>query len=898
MSEQIKGKSSRFWTRYYKKQNKINYRFAEGKRVKKIAIRVGALALVLALVCGLLWFIQFSELKRQERPELDNLGLAASLGAIELEAGEVVVADDEQASLVLNTTNLNLRLENKGNGQVWYLQNPDENASAAVKSLMNIEFLGENGELTEWNTYSYSVAGQNYSIDQIENGIRITLNISQGASIRFDDYMPRKISIERYEAMFEEALEAAKDSDEIDGNQFTMMKLALQTAYRKNTDEDIYYLNYIGNPPSSTVRRLIDVAKAVGYSYEDLIADNEAHGIVMEERENPEFSIPFELSLDNGDLIARVPAAAVVNKNAYYQLQSVAVLPNLALADAASYKEGSMLVPDGSGALITFNQASSNYPAYARQFRDSNYYDEYYFASNYSEKMSMPIFGMIYGAEGGSEKAILGIVEEGSVLGGVRAVQANTGSELQELGLNRIYTEFDMTQFARINVYGAYSLEDARYLVSTGMQDMSYQVRYKTFDAGADYYDLAKTYQDYLRVNGVGEAVDASYKELNAYLEFLGTIEIDKRFVGIPYESKYSMTSYEELAAILADLDQDGLLLNYKGAFSGGYDQDILNSTKLEKTNGSTKEWNALKAAVDQYNAKLSLEGNLSRVSGKQFGFVPGTHGIKAFDTYTAYIYEYWPYDGSFNEFSYNYVRLSPWYLSSIVDGFLADDQPTELLTVADLATDFFADYNKQRALSAVESEQIIKAALADLDGAYDLVLQDGFMSYAEHASFISDVSRKSSRYASFYEDIPFRQIVLNGLIPYSTETINMSADQTEYFLLQVAETAAIPQFTLTAESPEIMKELSYGGFYSTQYSAYRDLIDQVLTESEAIRQAIGSDVLSDHRQLDSKVFVSTYENGTQVLTNYNEFAVEHEGHELPALGYLILTGSEASLSR
>ncbi len=895
MADRVERKNIRAWTRDYKKKQRVTYRFAEGMRIRKIVLRVLSVVLAIAVVLGSLWFYAYLQLDRAVRPTLNNLGLTPAIAAIAQDAGEVVVADNEWASLVLDPATLNIRLEDKASNLVWNLQNPDENANSAVKSLFNIEFLGENGELTEWNTHTYSVAGQNYDIEQIEDGVRLTLHISQGASIRFDDYMPRRISIERYETLFLEALDRLKDDGTIDASEHTILNLALQTAYRRNVDEDIYYLNYVGNPPTSTVRRMIEVAQVVGYTYDDLIADNETHGILMEERENPEFSIPLELTLDQGDLIARVPAAEVDNKNPYYQLQSVALLPNLALADASLYREGQMLVPDGSGALIPFNQASSNYPAYSRQFRDSNYYDTYYFADNYSQKMSMPIFGMIYGGEEDTERAILGIVEEGSVLGGIRAVQANTSSELQDMSLNRIYTEVDLTQFARINVYGPYSMDDARYLVSTGMQDMNYQVRYKTFGRDTSYYDMAKAYQSYLMLHGVGQDVDQSYKDLKAHLEFLATIEIDKRLVGIPYESKHSMTTYKDLSEILSELDEEQLLLTYKGAFSGGYNQDLLREAKLESTNGSRTEWEHLQDDLNSFNSKISLEANFSRISGRQAGFVPRTHGIKAFDTYSAYIYEYDPMNGRFDQDSYNYVRISPWYLDSIVSAFLEDAKPAEVLTVSDLARDFFADYNERHPLSAYEADLVVQEALSDLSSSYDLVLADGFMDYAGHASLISHVGRSSSQYASFAEDIPFRQLVLNGLVPYSTETINMSAYPTEYFLLQVAEVAAIPQFTLTADSAEIFKELSYRGFYSTEFSAHQTLISDVLSEVDSIREEIGSEILVDHVQVEDKVFLSTYDNGTQVLTNYNEYQVDYDGHQIPALAYLILRGSEGS---
>lgn len=876
------------------KKNSMIYRFQEQARLRKLILRLTAVVALIAFVFAGIWFIDFRQNYRGERPLLTNLELLPDQGSIEITAGERVVAQTDEAELYLDPETLNMRLFDKVNEIDWPLQLADENAAHSEKTIMNIEFLGENGELTEWNTYTYSVAGGNYDIRQLADGVRITLHVSQGASIRFDDYMPRRISIERYESLFLDELDRLRDDGEIDAANHAIFNLALQTAYRRNTEEGFYYLNYVGNPPTSTVNRLIQIAQAVDYTYEDLVSDNETYGITTETRENPEFSIPLELTLDGADLIARVSSSYIENRNAYYQLQSISLLPNFAIASAGDYPDGYMFVPDGSGALIDFNQADSNFPPYSRQFRDSNYYDTYYFSDNYSQKMSMPVFGMVFGGESSNEKAVLGIVEDGSVLAGVRAVQANTASDLAGTNINRIYSEIDLTQYARVNVYGPYTSGDTRYLVSTGMQDVNYQVRYKVLGHDADYYELAKAYQSHLLDNGA-TAGNELLQSMRAHLEFLGTIDMQKRFVGVPYDSKLSMTSYAQLSDILEGIHHDDLLITYKGALDGGYHQNLLREARLEEANGSADEWQTLQELSRSTSSFISPEANFSRAIGRQNGFVPGVHGITAFDTYTAYIYEYHANTGRFNADSYHYVRVSPWYWDSTITSFLEDEPLAEFLTIGDLTQDFFADYDENNPLSAYESEQILQGLLSELSSGYGLMLDNAFMDYIQYASFVSNVSRSSSNYSSFSTDIPFRQLVLNGLVPYSTETINMSRHSIDYFLLQVAETASLPQFTLTAESSERLKELSVSGFYSTQYSQHQEMVEIVLNEADQIRERIGSDRLLGHAVIGHSLYLSTYDNGTQVIVNYGDQTVDYEGREYESMSYTISGESEAN---
>jgi hypothetical protein len=139
------------------------------------------------------------------------------------------------------------------------------------------------------------------------------------------------------------------------------------------------------------------------------------------------------------------------------------------------------------------------------------------------------------------------------------------------------------------------------------------------------------------------------------------------------------------------------------------------------------------------------------------------------------------------------------------------------------------------------------------------------------------------------YTTIPFRQLVMNGLIGVTTENVNMSTYSPAYYVLQAVELGVYPKFTLTAKNDDVLKDSAYSYLYSTQYSSLKNKINQVYSECENAWNEIGTMEIVDHSMLQEKVFRTQYASGVSVITNYNLHSVTVDGQEIPAEGYLIV---------
>src|SRR5690606_36224701 len=136
-------------------------------------------------------------------------------------------------------------------------------------------------------------------------------------------------------------------------------------------------------------------------------------------------------------------------------------------------------------------------------------------------------------------------VEQGAELGKIKVQLGVEDTSLGGTPYNKVFSNFDAMQFSRVKVFGPYSEEEARFTASTGLMDLDYEVRYKLFTSKTTHFELAKAYQSYLiEQHGLQLAYDNTPK---LFLDVVGALTLEERFLGIPYDRSQSMTSYNQL---------------------------------------------------------------------------------------------------------------------------------------------------------------------------------------------------------------------------------------------------------------------------------------------------------------------------------------------------------------
>lgn len=864
--------------------NKIKSFYAKHTIGKIFLTILLAAALVYVLVSIPVWSVKKSRV--QETASREPL----SGEKLSLDAGKVVLAENGGKTLSLNTETLTLEVrDEKGNVFSTAVKGAD---SGNERALLVLTYLGEDNNIHEWNSYDQSVAFGSYELYRLENGVRIDMNLNEGESNRFYEYLPRKMSPERYEEMFKGGIEKLRDSGELDETRANRYLQTLSLVYKRSLQEECYAVTYTGTPPASAVAQMIEVAGLVGYTQEMLLEDADDFGFSVSFTEPAQFDIVLEVTLEEGELKAHIPSGACVSRNTYYTIQEIDLLPNFGAVTAGQYEEGKILLPDGSGALVDFNSYQADVKDYERPLYDNDYYKDYYFQPQYGEELYMPVFGMLYGPADRTEKGFLAIVEEGDRTGYIHMKLASVGTDSSKY--NKVFASFELAQYARVKINGPYSESSASYLVNTGMQDLDCTVRYQFYGQGTGYFELAKGYQEYLAfMEGKERRYDDGSAKL--YLEVVGALNLTKRFVGIPYSSEYSMTDYKELLAILKDLQGTQCLVQYDGVFNNGWNGRMNNEAKLSSSNGSKKDWQAVRQYAEENGVPLFLEVSLTKVWENGNGFRASRQAVRDFANDPAVNSRYMSvmgiqlasvFDGMEHD---TYYTLSPAYLDGVTDSFLKEAGDYKYLAVGDMAGMYYADYRFNGFISGEQGNKVLEANLSKLKDGRMVALSNPHIDKVRFGEIAVDISRESSDYITFAQTIPFRQLVMNGLMDYTTEDVNLSSRNPAYFVLQSAETGAYPKFIVTAKNVDVLQNSDYNYLYSVQYSLLKDKIEAVYKECSEIRSQIGTSEITGHECLAEGVYRTAYATGMQVTVNYNQYDVTLEdGRTIGAEDYLV----------
>ncbi len=858
---------------------------------------LGILALVIA-VGALIFYYPAFDLQAAEIPQVESH--PAVKGEEIPMGGEVEVAKEGGRTLLLDTENMILTLKDDATGRTW--SSAMEGAAAdnlAAKALLQLTFRGEDNVETVWNTYQNCVAFQDYRMFRIENGVRIEMDINEGDSKVYLEYMPARFPKERYENFILPAVDQLLADGKITDKQHQRYLDMLHQCYRINPrpEENSYDQFFSGNSPAPSLRdALISLTSMIGYTREMLIEDCAVFGITPTFHEPAQFNLAIEFTLDGGDLVAHIPTGEITAGNNFYKMQRIAVLPNFVALPAAKENDGYFLTPDGAGALMRFNTFVGSMAKYDRPYMDNDYYADYYFQSEYAQELRMPIFGVINGAEP-STHGMLAIIEDGMDTANLHITLGSTtgsGKKATYTGTNAAYISVDTLEHARVRINGAYESSSPTYVSDSGHIEMDFTVRYKPYTSEVTYFDMAMDYRDYLsRKSGVEIKAPEGPR---AYVEVLGAVTLIDRFVGVPYDNITSMSTFAETAEIVNALPA-GSVVQYDGAFNGGIISELNDGARLVKENGKAADLTALQEAARAKGTELYFQLNLSRVYVNGRNYVPYFHALRDYSNEAAQIYLYTPDTAKFNgrwDPIRAYTRVSPVYLPYLADEFLKglSDQGLDVnLAIGDLGHDVFADFRYNAVVNAVQANQIIEETLEKLNASSALTLNDANAELAPMADYMVNVSRQSSNYASFYATIPFRQLALTGLTNLVGEDVNLASRSLNYYLLQAAETGTSIKYTVTAKNPDILKSSHFESYYAANWADWKDEIIEAAAKCEELRALIGGKQIVGHELLAENVFKTTYEGGVTVITNYTAMPFESEAGLVEAGAYLIKEG-------
>ncbi len=589
--------------------------------------------------------------------------------------------------------------------------------------------------------------------------------------------------------------------------------------------------------------------------------------------------IPLKFKYSNNTLAVTVDTSKIEERSDN-KLLTVTLLPYFGAAPKG--EDGYLLIPDGSGALVSL-QASNAYD----KFYEKDVYGENSvlykdIETTVEKQIYLPVFGIKH-----NDNSMLGIISQGDA---VASIVANVAS-----GYYTVSPKFTYRQVDESHLQEGSTSEKVVKIVPKAATNSKFSVTY-LFQQGseADYVGMAAAYRDYLI-----KEYSLSYNSKGTYLDlnFLATAEISKSFLGIPYMGLETLCDLDDISDVMDTLikeDCNNTTISLKGALSGGLYGKIAKKIKLSSKVGSLKYYQELEESFSKNGGNMYLLTDILHVykTGNGISAVSGT----ARDVAGAISkqYNYYPESYAKNE-ERSWKLMNAASLEKITKALAKSVKKNNVnLGLDSSADELYGDYHIKNTYDRAAMLEEMLSAYDRLGASSGKMYFDGANAYAIlFAAMISDVPLRSSQYDMFTSDIPFYQLVMHGIVDYSSTALNLSGDADYNFLRSVEYGAAI-RYDLICQNSDVVSKTSANNLFSGICDEWLDsAINNALDIKEFYDSNAKSTIVS-HSQVLEGVYRTEYSNGNISLVNYNDYEVQFENSTVKACGFkLIMEGEQ-----
>jgi len=621
-----------------------------------------------------------------------------------------------------------------------------------------------------------------------------------------------------------------------------------------------------------------------GYTYEEWREDT-ARFPAVSPRERPTFNITLRYTLDGRSLLVNVPFDEIAFR-ASYPIVELSLLPFFGAGGL--YDEGYLFVPDGSGAIINFNNGRHTQLAY--------------FSRIYGWNEAMPREAVIidnrspfpaFGVQRNGA-ALLGIIEEGSAYASIRADVSGRNSSY-----NIVHPVFDMIHGAVMDISGRSDrlvfLYERELPAGEGIT-----IRY-TPTARDGYVGMALEYRNWLlqRYPVLRERMAARRNQTGVpvAVEIIGAVSKIQHRLGIPFDLPLRLTSYEEAEGMLRDFEYLGwqnVHVKLTGWFNHSVEHTVPSRIRLINELGNARSFRNLISTADNFGFEI--------YPGVDFFFMRNSRAFDGFSTFRDVARH--PNRNRVQQYPFSFVwfgERSDWgtraYLArpefsmALIGGFVERAENFGLRNVAfkSIGSRLGGDFHERRLVSREAAMRMRQDKLADLsDSGVGIMVRTGFSYSVPWADIIIDMALEDQGANIINSSVPFYQIALRGLVPYTGRAINLAEDFTQN-LLRIVETGAGLHFSFMMEPAAVLQETRYRQFFANEYRRWIEAANELYQRFTADFGDLFSQDIVDHAILSPGVTVTVYEGGARVFVNRTEAAWNYGDIVIEPNSYIVV---------
>lgn len=640
--------------------------------------------------------------------------------------------------------------------------------------------------------------------------------------------------------------------------------------------------------PSTTVRSYKDSVNAIVETADDirpgLVVTMVENGFRAEYTfPNEGITIPYYITLKDDYIEASIAVSEIYEVESEPSLiaeSSRSVVDVNLLQDlgaAFSDEEGYIITPDGSGAVINFNNGKSKTNEYTQRIYGRDLSKSQEMAPKKTEQAYLPILGIVR-----KDNALLEVVTEGSAYATARAaVSGQKATSYNSAWFNFTLRATD-TYFmggqnaSSLNAYQQNLIPEERVTVRY----------YPIVKDDVSFVDVAKRYQRYL-VEEKG-LTKVENEEAPLYLDLYGGTVKEQSVVGFPVKLETAATTYEEAKQILQELNAlgvDKMIVTYEDFNAAGITSRISNSVDYSGTLGGKNKWNELKSYCEASGIMLAPSFDLMEYERSGNGYTKtGASAIaitKAYATQGVYELAF----GTPHDTRSSWYILSPYFFERVYGEVVTSCQKEGMkaISVADGTNKLYSDFTGNTTRNTSRQQ-----AVNNLIKGYEMINQSGmtFVSGAAndyalpYVDYLKDVPLYSSNFDVYDYDIPFYEIVIHGYIPYTTKAKNASSSADEMFVYSVA-TGTPLHYEVMFEDPNEFTDCSYDELF---YTYYKGWLQDISTEYKFMQQYVlplTDETIENFEIVNVDAYRTTFSDGTVVEVDLSTLQICINGTEV-----------------
>ena len=588
--------------------------------------------------------------------------------------------------------------------------------------------------------------------------------------------------------------------------------------------------------------------------------------------------IPVDYALTEKGMSISVNTENIVEgENSVYSIDLAPYFCSTSHGSEDSY----IFYPSGSGAIIDTSEQVLEATTYSAEVYGKDAAIKVKHDLTNDKNVYLPVYGIKKG-----ENAVCAIITSGADQATISTIVSDTPTSY-----TTVYASFAL-RGADYNFVAGAGAPDTTIYSEESLEKAVFTVEFIPLsNENANYVGMAKTYQEYLYGN---KEANSNVSDPVYSIKFLGGLLQGRNFLGFPYSTLISLTSYTEAQNILTELSSTGVKPNVMlyGYGESGLDVGkVAGGFKLGSVFGSKAELSAFTEYCKQNGISSFVDFNLAEFASSGAGYTT-SDSAKSASRMAAYVYKISKGAQILDNKNYDRHRLIS---RSELDG-IAEKLSKKItkynidgVSFESLSSMAYSDFGyPEYYVKANMSKQVAAINESFKNNGYKIAASGSNAYSAVLADVIFNAPLNSSKQEIFSADVPFYQLVFKGKTELTSEPVNAGISyQTKK--LMALEGGASMLFTLSANYNSTATLSYHKDIYGARFEGNKATMVAAAEELSDYYNSISGQTIKDHQLITKDVRLTTYENGVKIYVNYSEDDFTTADGVVKASDYLII---------